>query len=74
MTKFNRIARAAGIGFAGFASQAMADPMCGMNSGEAATGAPVIVGGIHGNAAPGDFSASTDAAQPGQKDLPIWLI
>lgn len=63
MTKFNRIALAAGIGFAGFASQAMADPMCGMNSGEAATGAPVIVGGIHGNAAPGDFSASTDAAK-----------
>lgn len=47
----------------GLAGQAMADtPSCGMNSGEAATGAPIIVGGIHGNAAPGDFSASTDAA------------
>lgn len=45
--------------------EAMADghgPSCGMATGEAATGAPIIVGGIHGNAAPGDFSASTDAA------------
>ncbi|MGB0507610.1 MAG: ABC transporter substrate-binding protein [Pikeienuella sp.] len=41
----------------------MADPICGMNTGEAATGEPVIVGGIHGNGAPGDFSASTDAAK-----------
>ncbi|NIL98121.1 MAG: ABC transporter substrate-binding protein, partial [Planctomycetales bacterium] len=37
-------------------------PICGANTGEAASGDPIIVGGIHGNAAPGDFSASTDAA------------
>lgn len=49
-----------------FSGAAMADghgPSCGLNTGEAATGTPVIVGGIHGNAAPGDFSASTDAAK-----------
>lgn len=44
------------------AGQAAAAPSCGANTGEAATGTPIIVGGIHGNAAPGDFSASTDAA------------
>ncbi|MCG8556039.1 MAG: ABC transporter substrate-binding protein, partial [Proteobacteria bacterium] len=45
-------------------STAMAEdgPSCGMNTGEAATGEPIKVGGIHGNAAPGDFSSSTDAA------------
>ena len=63
MTKLNKLAAIAGLSVAGLAGQAMADPMCGMNTGEAATGAPVIVGGIHGNAAPGDFSASTDAAK-----------
>lgn len=41
---------------------AAADAVCGTNTGEAATGAPIKIGGIHGNAAPGDFSASTDAA------------
>lgn len=35
---------------------------CGTASGKAATGKPIKVGGIHGNAAPGDFSSSTDAA------------
>ncbi len=40
-----------------------ADPMCGANTGEAASGDPILVGGIHGNAAPGDFSAATDAAK-----------
>ncbi len=44
-------------------SQAEAAPKCGLNTGQAATGKPIIVGGIHGNAAPGDFSASTDAAK-----------
>ncbi|WP_269584068.1 ABC transporter substrate-binding protein [Roseibium sp. Sym1] len=44
------------------ASAASAETSCGMNTGEAATGAPIKVGGIHGNAAPGDFSASTTAA------------
>lgn len=46
----------------GFAAPAMAAPMCGANTGQAASGEPIIVGGIHGNAAPGDFSAATDAA------------
>jgi len=43
-------------------SSAFAAAQCGANTGQAATGDPIIVGGIHGNAAPGDFSASTDAA------------
>lgn len=43
--------------------QAFAQPVCGDNTGEAAKGEPIIVGGIHGNGAPGDFSASTDAAK-----------
>ncbi len=37
--------------------------VCGANTGVAASGDPIIVGGIHGNAAPGDFSSSTDAAK-----------
>lgn len=41
---------------------AAAGPLCGANTGQAATGAPIKVGGIHGNAAPGDFSSATDAA------------
>ncbi|WP_299151679.1 ABC transporter substrate-binding protein [uncultured Tateyamaria sp.] len=47
------------------ANGALADesaPQCGTNTGEAATGEPIKVGGIHGNAAPGDFSSSTDSA------------
>ena len=50
----------AGMTMAGAAFAA--DPVCGANTGEAASGAPILVGGIHGNAAPGDFSAATDAA------------
>lgn len=45
------------------AGAAMAAPNCGANTGQPATGAPIKVGGIHGNAAPGDFSASTTAAK-----------
>ncbi|CUH82265.1 ABC transporter substrate-binding protein [Tropicibacter naphthalenivorans] len=41
---------------------AASTPSCGANTGEAATGAPILIGGIHGNAAPGDFSSATDAA------------
>lgn len=44
-------------------SAAFAAPNCGANSDEAATGAPIKVGGIYGNAAPGDFSSSTSAAK-----------
>lgn len=43
-------------------SLAHADAVCGANTGEAASGDPIIVGGIHGNAAPGDFSTATTAA------------
>ena len=42
------------LGMAGAASAA--DQLCGANTGAAATGAPIKVGGIYGNAAPGDFS------------------
>ncbi|KAE9630097.1 ABC transporter substrate-binding protein [Parasedimentitalea maritima] len=63
MKKLN-IMLSATVGFIGvaMAGLAAAAPSCGSNTGEAATGEPIIVGGIHGNAAPGDFSASTDAA------------
>jgi len=37
-------------------------PSCGPGKGKAATGKPIKVGAIHGNAAPGDFSSATDAA------------
>jgi branched-chain amino acid transport system substrate-binding protein len=57
------LATTAGIAVFAMAGQAMAAPNCGANTGVAATGAPIIIGGIHGNAAPGDFSASTDAAK-----------
>lgn len=39
-----------------------AAPVCGLNTGEKATGEPIKVGGINGNAPPGDFSGGTDAA------------
>jgi branched-chain amino acid transport system substrate-binding protein len=45
------------------AGAASAATTCGANTGAAATGAPVKVGGIFGNAAPGDFSSSTTAAR-----------
>lgn len=63
MTSIKTLAAGSAIALAGMSSGAFADTICGMNTGEAATGDPVIVGGIHGNAAPGDFSASTDAAK-----------
>ena len=47
----------------GMAAAANAGTTCGANTGKAATGAPVKVGGIYGNAAPGDFSSSTTAAK-----------
>jgi branched-chain amino acid transport system substrate-binding protein len=45
------------------AGAAQAATTCGANTGAAATGAPVKVGGIFGNGAPGDFSSSTTAAR-----------
>ncbi|MEZ5537948.1 MAG: ABC transporter substrate-binding protein [Thiolinea sp.] len=38
------------------------EPKCGLNNGEKASGEPIKIGGIFGNAAPGDFSSATDAA------------
>ena len=38
------------------------EPVCGLNNGQRATGEPILVGGINGNAPPGDFSGGTDAA------------
>ena len=46
----------------GFGSNAFAAVTCGANTGQAATGAPIIVGGIFSNGAPGDWSSSTDSA------------
>lgn len=51
-----------GLGMLTLAGQASAAVTCGANTGVAATGAPIIVGGIYGDAAPGDWSSSTDAA------------
>ena len=56
---------AAALCLSSFSTAALADghgPTCGMANGEAATGDPIKVGGINGNAPPGDFSGGTDAA------------
>lgn len=50
------------LGLIGLGSQAFAAATCGGNTGQAATGAPIIVGGIFSNGAPGDWSSSTDSA------------
>jgi branched-chain amino acid transport system substrate-binding protein len=53
------------LGAAAFASGEVqaADPVsCGSGDGQPATGEPIKVGGIYGNAAPGDFSSAADAA------------
>ena len=44
-------------------SAAVAGPDCGLDSGQAAAGTPIKVGGIYGRAPPGDFSSSTTAAR-----------
>lgn len=51
-----------GIGAPAFAQSDGKAPLCGAGTGQAASGAPILVGGIHGNAPPGDFSSATDAA------------
>ena len=38
------------------------EPACGLNNGQKATGEPILVGGINGNAPPGNFSVGTNAA------------
>lgn len=52
----------AGLAMMSVAGAASAATNCGLNTGKAADGAPVIVGGIFGNGAPGDWSSSTDSA------------
>lgn len=55
----------AALWLAASGTEAAADghaPVCGMNTGSPATGEPIKVGGINGNAPPGDFSGGTDAA------------
>ena len=44
------------------AGQASAGVSCGASTGQAATGTPIIIGGIYADGAPGDWSSSTDAA------------
>lgn len=56
-----RALAAAGV-LAASAGAALAAPSCGANTGQAATGAPIVVGGIYSNGAPGDWSSATDAA------------
>ena len=63
MKKYNNILLLSILWVIGSAHIVEAKPICGMDSGSPASGKPIIVGGIHGNAAPGDFSASTDAAK-----------
>lgn len=53
---------AAAVVLTASAGAAMAAPSCGANTGQAATGAPIVVGGIYSNGAPGDWSSATDAA------------
>jgi branched-chain amino acid transport system substrate-binding protein len=62
MTNQRKLLALASVMGMGLAAPAMAAPMCGANTGQPASGDLIIVGGIHGNAAPGDFSAATDAA------------
>ena len=50
------------VGVVAIAGQAAAAVTCGANTGQAATGAPIIIGGIYADGAPGDWSSSTDAA------------
>lgn len=50
------------LALTGMAGAASAAPNCGMNTGQPATGEPIVVGGIFSNGAPGDWSSSTDSA------------
>ena len=50
------------LGVMAIAGQASAAVTCGATTGKPATGAPIIIGGIFANGAPGDWSSSTDAA------------
>lgn len=63
--KVTLLTAAAALCLASLGTTAAADghaPSCGLGNGEVATGDPIKVGGINGNAPPGDFSGGTDAA------------
>ena len=63
MKKLNIVLSAtAGLFGLAVADQAVAAQSCGANTDAAATGKPIIVGGIHWTAAPCDFLDSIDAA------------
>lgn len=61
--KLRNLLSAGLISLAAMTGAALAAPTCGAGTGAAATGEPIKVGGIFGNAAPGDFSSSTTAAR-----------
>ena len=50
------------IGIMTIAGKASAGVTCGATTGQPATGAAIIIGGIYADGAPGDWSSSTDAA------------
>jgi branched-chain amino acid transport system substrate-binding protein len=52
-----------GMGLVAMTGTAAAAVDCGLNTGKPADGAPVVVGGIYANGAPGDWSSSTDSAK-----------
>lgn len=62
MKNFKLLGAILTTGVIALAGQAVAGPSCGGNTGVAATGEAIIVGGIHGNAPPGDWTSSTDSA------------
>lgn len=51
-----------GIAMSGIAAQAQDRPLCGMGTGEPATGDPIVLGAIVGETGPDDFSSTADAA------------
>ncbi len=62
MTIRHALAGLIGLFAIGFGGAALAAPSCGANTGQAATGEPIVVGGIFSNGAPGDWSSATDSA------------
>jgi branched-chain amino acid transport system substrate-binding protein len=47
----------------GHAAPAQERPLCGLGTGQAATGEPILVGSVVGETGPDDFSAGADAAR-----------
>src|SRR5512134_2093334 len=61
-TTLHALAFAAAL-MAGGGALAQTKPVCGMNTGKAATGEPIPIGAVVGKTGPDDFSASALAAQ-----------